>query len=246
MVTFFLEHQVSVTLTHTGQCSLLGISPDLHVFIEELYDDDNAIAQHELDIAGKIINSIDENFGKQAIIPLVLPDGSFMPQPGNITQHLNYSGARLRGLREDERIQQLVRPLSIQSKMQIVDILNLTMPAPMILGIAESYVLSEACVAAPHDYIVCRRVRIAYALPEVQSDPQGQSYDYDSLTLQIAHPYDASSDEPLPPDDAFAGLQGVTLRYPTDCIFTSGYLVVSDGGGDANKNAVHVFKAQTA
>lgn len=245
MVTFNLRYHLSIDLLYEGKCSLLGISPDLKLYVEELYDDDHAIAQHILNLDGATVDTIDEDYGRQTIAPFQLPEASIRVAGAKQTKHLEYGGARLRGLRMTERIDQLTRPLTIESKMQIVDQLELDMPPPMLIGVAESYVLAEAQITAPDEFVVCRRVRIAYALPEAKMDEDNQPYDYDTITLQIAHPYDIKHDAPLPPEDAFAGLPEVSLHHPTDCIYAHGYVIVSDGGGEHYKNRIHIWQTQT-
>ncbi len=65
------------------------------------------------------------------------------PQTGWHTMALNFAGPRHRGMRAPERTLDLVRPLSIQEKMALIDRFRLDVPPPLLLGIAESYVLAE-------------------------------------------------------------------------------------------------------
>jgi hypothetical protein len=143
-------------------------------------------------------------------------------------------------MREAERVGELVQPFTLQEKMTLIERLALNIMPPMLLGLAESYVLAEAELARPYLYVVCRRVRLAIALPAVQTDADGQPYDYDTLVLHLAHWIDRRS-----PDvslvEVIDHLPGVTLHRPTDCIIRDGYLFISDGGGDQQKNRLHVW-----
>lgn len=225
-----LYHDTSIPLMHNGECSLFAIAPDLTIFAEELHDD--FVIQHHLTPDGSILQTVDERAGD--FFPLRPPPGSITPPPARHTQQLNFVGARHRGMRDDERIHDLVRPFTVQTKMALGKRLGI-MP-PLILGLSESYVLTEAPL---HDeWIVCRRIRIAYALERPRTDEAGQTYDYDSVQMHIAHRYNPLTQETLSPDEAFAGLPGVDLNRPTDCITTQNHLFIADSG---NPNAIHIW-----
>lgn len=222
-----LYHYNSIPLQYTGDCSLLAITPDLTIYAEEIHDEH--VTQHRLRPDGTLLQTVDEDQGLPSI-----PSDGITPQIGRSTTQLNFLGARHRGLRDDERIQSLVRPFSVQTRMALGKRLDI-MP-PLILGLAESYVLTEAPLF--DEFIVCRRIRIAYALEQPRTDSYGQPYDYDTIQMHIAHRYNAHVQETLSPDEAFAGLPGVELNQPTDCITVQNHLFIADSG---SPNTIHVW-----
>jgi hypothetical protein len=111
---------------------------------------------------------------------------------------------------------------------------------PAILGIAESYVLSESLIIRPSIYFVCRRIRIAYALPDVRLDANNQPYDYDTLLFYTAHFFDCAQEPSIL--DLLNDLTTVPLKRPMDCLITdNNHLYIADGGGDDRLNAIHVW-----
>lgn len=237
-----LTYQSSIKLPHSGDCHLLGVSPDLKIYVEEIYTEDAWFAQHTLTLDGTLIETVDEDDGKNTeVTPLVVPEGSFKPQSGVQTiKTLNYTGARHRGLRELERITDVVRPFSLQEKMKMVERLELSIIPPLLLGLAESYVLAEAELQRPSLYVVCRRVRMAYVLPTAQRDENGQLYDYDTHVLYIAHLFDREQEE-VSLLDSLKSLPGTDLYRPMDCLVAQNYLFIADGGGATHHNRIHVW-----
>lgn len=204
------EFITSLPLAHTGDCGLIGIAADLTIYAEEMYGEDGWLAQHALKLSEKTIAFSDENSGLNRDFEILqLPDDLARSQPCKHTTALNFGGARHRGMREPERIAELVRPLTIQTKMTLIERLKLNIMPPMLLGIAESYVLAEAPLMSPDVFMVCRRLRLAYILTQVKADADHQPYDYDTLVLYIAHDYNPSIDDEIPPERALAGLPGV-------------------------------------
>lgn len=245
MNTPTLHYKVTIELHHDGDCGLMGVTPDLMIYAEEYYTADSWICQHRLTVDG-IVESLDENYGRvSGLTPLVLPTDSARTQPGWHTKTLNFSGARHRGLREAERVGDVVRELTISEKMLISERLKLSVPPPMILGMAESYVFSEASIAYPRWFVVCRRLRVVYALPKQRYDDDQQPYDYDSRVLHVAHLYDKSALRELTLAEIFDSLPDATLYRPTDCIAAFGHLFIADSGGSARKNRVHVWQIIT-
>lgn len=237
-----LDYLNTLELAHNGDCHLLGMSSDKVIYAEEVYGDDDWLAQHALTLDGDRVQSVDEEDGQRAdLVPLTLPTDLVRPQPVRHTQRLDFSGPRLRGLREAERIGDLVRPLTVPTRMTLGQRLGVAPAA--LLGIAESRVLAEALLTSQNSYLVCRRVRIAYVLSQPQRDAENQPYDYDTLVLYVAHPYDIDSgDIDVEPEIAFAGLPGVELMRPMDCLTANGYLCVADGGHEARHSRIHIWK----
>ena len=162
-----ISEPIRLPLRHNGDCTLLGVTPDYTVYVEEIYGDDAKIAQHALALDGSLLASIDEGDAADGELrPLDLPPELIKSHSGWHTMALNFAGPRHRGLRAPERTLDLVRPLSVSEKMALVNQLQLDVLPPLLLGIAESYVLAETLISAPNLYFVCRRVRIAVALTE--------------------------------------------------------------------------------
>jgi hypothetical protein len=244
MSTATLSYLSTIHFTHHGDCGLLGVTPDMTIYVEEIYDDESWIAQSAIHIDGSNRRTVDEDYGANTSVePLPLPPDIIRPHSGFETMKaLNFGGARHRGLRSEDRIQDTARDLDIHTKMTLIDTLKLPVAPPMILGLAESYVISEALIIRPNLFVVCRRLRIAYALAESKTDSDNQRYDYDTLVIQVAHLYDREQDADVSMEDALNGLPGVDLHRPTDCLICNDHLFISDGGTAEGKSAVHIWK----
>lgn len=230
-----------IFLNHHGTVTLLGISPDLTAYVEEMYDDETWLARYSVSKDGLLTLLGDEDSGKTPLKSFDLPMGSIRPQSAKQTHALNFTGPRQRGMVEEDRIREMARPLSIQAKMQIAELLNLKIPAPMILGITESYVISEAQLSET-TFVVCRRIQIAHALTNPQIDAQGNTYNYDSLRLNIAHLYSPDMDNEVPVEVALQGLPQQQLNYPLDCVIHEDLLWIADGGTPQTKGSVCIWK----
>jgi hypothetical protein len=237
-----LEHYKSITLRHHGDCSLLGISPNLTIYVEEIYGEDDQLTRYKLDIDGRLTVLIDDDEG---INDDALPINLARPAPIRHTTSLNFSIGRYQGMREQERIADLLQPLTIQEKMALVNHLKLAIMPPLLLGIAESTILAEALLTPPDQYLVCRRIRLAYALPQPRIDNYHQSYDYDTAVLYVAHLYDSHSDEePLLHETITASqllLPDVKLHRPMDCLIFDNHLLIADGGDETRTSHIHIW-----
>jgi hypothetical protein len=243
MQTPSVTYLTTLPLKYHGDCSLIGVTPDGTIYAEEVYGDEGWIAQHELRQDGTITRSVDESGGTQADIqPLALPADLTKPKTGWHTMGLNFAGPRHRGMRAPERTADLVQPLTIDEKMAFARRLKLDIPAPMLMGIAESYVLAEADIVRPHLYFVCRRVRLALALPEEQQDDDGQPYDYETRVLYAAHFYDRG--EELPTAALFDHLTDPPPQRPMDCMLMGDRLYIADGGSAELPSAIHVWRLE--
>lgn len=241
---FVYEH--AIPLKHHGDCALLGVDPHTRlIYSEEVYEDGEDIwmARHIHHVDGTQIDSADEDFGRNRAPRLIdAPPHALRSQTGWHTQSLNFHGPRHRGMREEERIADLVRPLSVMAKMRLADHLQLQIPPPHILGLAESYVLSEVELLRPRHYIVCRRLRLAYALSQTQHDQHGQPYNYDTHVFHLLHVFDRElMDIEAPLETAFEGLPGVVLRRPLDCLRHEDRLFVADGGTSDQPGTLHLW-----
>lgn len=236
-------HIQSVTLNYNGECSLLGVDRDDKIYVEERYTNDYWGAQHIISADGDFLHTEDDDYGhNQAVTPVPVPADAAKPHPGWHTNKLNFSGPRHRGLREHERVAETVKSLPMPLKMRVVERLNLDIMPPLLLGLAESYVMSEVELIRPHTYLVCRRLRFAYALQATQKDANGQPYDYDTTVLHIAHVHQRGEDglEELATGlDSFAG---ITLNHPMDCITREDRLYMADSGLEQAANRVHIWQ----
>ncbi len=239
------QYLTSLPLAHTGDCRLLGVSSDLMVYAEEVYGDDGWMAQHALRLDGTLAALVDEDNGNNtAIQPIALPDDLAKPKTGWHTMDLNFMGARHRGIRQLERIADVAQPLSLEDKALVAERLNV--PPPTILGLAESYVLAEIELVHPNLFLVCRRLRVVYALQEEQTDAQHEAYDYDSRVLYAAHLYDRSQDVRPTLRESLAALAGVPLQRPMDCLLAYNHLFVADGGEGERVSQVHVWRVENS
>jgi hypothetical protein len=243
MIIPSVEHVTTLPLKHNGDCSLLGVSPDGTIYAEEFYGENAQVAQHALRLDGTFVQSIDEaDGGLDEAEPLALPPETCKPKTGWHTMGLNFAGPRHRGMRGPERTAELVQPMTIDEKMRFAKRLGLNIPAPMVLGVAESYVLAESDIQRPHLYFVCRRVRLAVALESERLDDEQQPYDYDTLVLYAAHFYDRS--EELPLSVVLDDLTDVALHRPMDCLLLDDHLFIADGGAGERLSAIHVWRVE--
>ena len=240
MLTPSISYIKTLPLKHKGDCSLIGVAPDQTIYAEEVYGEDGWIAQHEIQFDGEITKTVDEGEGGENLQPLDVPANMTKPKTGWHTMGLNFAGPRHRGMRAPERTADLVQPLTIDEKMTFAKRLKLDLPAPMVRGIAESYVLAECDIVRPHLYFVCRRVRLALALPEERLDDEQQPYDYETRVLYAAHFYDRN--EELPNAVLFDDLTETPLARPMDCLLQGDHLYIADGGDAERVSAIHVWK----
>lgn len=153
--TPLLTRLASFDLAHHGDCALLGSDATGRIAVEELDDD---LITHSLYAANGTLLDRREESDLGEFTPLNLI-GFTPPSPVDRASVLNYTAGRWRGLREEERLSDLMQPLSVSEKMALTPF---GIPGP-ILGIAESYIFAEVPLA-PDCSLVCRRVRVAYAI----------------------------------------------------------------------------------
>lgn len=238
------RHLASLPLRHHGDCHLLGMDAAGQIYVEELYGEDDWLAQHTLTPDGKL-HTRDEDYGAVSIEPFPLPESLLRPQPARHAVPLNFGGARERGLRAEDRVDALVRPLSMPEKMLLVERLRLAILPPLLLGLAASTVLAEASQPGSGAVLVCRRLRFAYALPAPRLDKQALPYDYDSIAVAAVQVYDpASGDEP-PLELLFQPFCGVRFQRPQSCLRTGTRLIIADSAAPDNAQSVsqiHLFE----
>jgi hypothetical protein len=220
------KHLCNISLHYKSDCALYCVTVAGQLVAEE-YDDDNWV-RHRIALDCELVQSGEFD----------LPD--MLLKPSSPTMHpLNYSGGRYRGMREDDRVAEWIQPLTIMEKMPLLSYLKLDIPPMLLLGIAESYVTSAAKIDDTVS-IVCRRVRLAYALSQPQLDDTGLPYDYDTLVLHIVHLYDSDSESSLA--DALSGIDGIRLQRPMDCMVHQDKLIIADGSDGEHNSRIVIFR----
>lgn len=233
MITKF-KQQTTIPLYHQGDCNILGLAPDGSLFAEEFYDGD-FIAQYHIS-NGTIIAALDEDAGERDIVPFELPLGTIFPD--RPTKHaLNYRGLRYRGLREAESIQEWLLPLTIMEKMPLLAALEWSLSPMLLLGIVESQVLSQAQIES--ECLLCRRIRLAFALPERHYDEAGLPYDYDSRAIYLLHTYTEDMTQVLHESLRFTGEK---LQRPMDILYHDSRLILADGGDEGRNSRLLLWE----
>jgi hypothetical protein len=149
MIIPWLQYIRSMPLKHGGDCHFAGISQEPLIYVDEFYGEDDSMARYAFRLDGTLVASSDEDTGDGGNW-LALPPNLTKPSNVRPDHPLQFSGARLRGMQDEDRIQDLVQPLSIAEKIALSKILNI--PSPWLIGLAESIVLAEARLARPGPY----------------------------------------------------------------------------------------------
>lgn len=234
-----LNHIVSIPLKQYGDCNIVGVTPDGEIYVEEIYSDDGWTIQHKIRPNGEIITSYDEQ--EPSSHHLVMPSNLIKPMRVWNTMALNFAGARHRGKRSLERVDELVRTLTIHEKIALLKYLKLDILPSHLLGLAESYVLAEATVIHPNVFVVCRRLRAAYVLSSERIDEYGDPYDYDTQPFYVVHFYDRTGDEEVSLTAMLDGFPNVTFCRPMDCMIAKNRLYVADGGEAGRLSQLHIW-----
>ncbi len=234
-LTFTLLHRVP--LRHHGDVGLLGATED-SVWVEEVYGE-GWMAQHRVELDGTICASVDEDEGRAVDLkPLPVSADAVAPRRGWDAMGLNFTGARHRGLREEDRLLDVVQSISVADKVALAAHLNV--PMPTVLGIVESYVLAECALSESTDLLVCRRLRVACAVPR-QIGPDGLQFDYDTRELLLLHRFGLLAETP-PLEVLLDGLHGTGLHRPMDCQRIGQRLFVADGGAADRPSALCIIE----
>jgi len=206
----------------TGSPALIGIDAHGQVALEMIYGTDGWLAQYVIAADGTLVDQRDEAYGHNPDFePLDLTDFSNLPPhlPDTV-QDLAFAGGRWRGLRETDRVPDILQPLTVSEKMA----LNSYGFAGPVLGVVESRVLAAAQIN-DRWLLICRQVRIALAVP-LNRDIDGLPYDYDSSLINVAQwvagPAGTSVmplDQPL--DQVLAMSHTSFSPQPTDLLYDS-------------------------
>lgn len=234
---------------------LLGLDNAGRLAVEALYQtpacatapDEDWIAQYVFDSDGMLLAVYDEDCGRAASSePLSLTGFTAPPVSPAIANIFEYAGGRWRGLRDTDRVPDVLQSVTIAEKLALVvrGIPN------VILGIAESRAMAAARIdsnAADSAAwtLVCRRLRIAYTVP-LAYDAHGLPYDYDTDVLFLAQWVDSRNLSVPPLIEALP--VGVIGTRPADALYDArcARLYVADNGDERYPAVVRVFQIETA
>lgn len=217
--------QERTLLRHASEVSLLGATED-SVWVEEMYGD-LWVAQHQIAPGIGIVASVDEDEGRATdLTPLDIAPEAIAPRRAWAALHLNVAGARHHGLREEDRLADVLRPLSIEDKFAVAAWLGV--PAPSLLGLAERYVLAECPLTAADDLLLCMRLRFAIAVSR-HIGTDGLACDYETRVGYVLQRWHAGDDAP-PLEPWVNGLPGVPLERPMDVQRIGERLFIVEGG----------------
>lgn len=228
----------TIPLAHISECAIAGLYADGRIAVEEFYDD--WLARSLFSADGTLLMFSDEGAHENDSAPdfdlAPFPAGLNPPPPIGRASVLSYEIGRWRGLRDDERIAEVLQTLSVAEKMALSPY---KIPG-VIMGTAESYVLAEA-VIRPNLSLVCRRLRIAYALATPAYDANGAPYDYDTFVLHLAQWFDPATDSaancaPLDQPRPNVG------ACPMDAMYDGSRLYVVNGGDAERLSALHLYE----
>lgn len=234
-----LQHSHDISLRYRGDCALMGVTPAGDIYAEELYDE-TWLAQYHITQSGDIAKSADEQSGQQALHPIELPPVAITPQSAPLNHPLNFRGLRQRGLRAEDRVSEWLQPLPIMQKMPLIERLGLNIPPPLLLGIAESIVTSQTALT-DELHLVCRRLRLAHALPQPTTDANGLPYDYDTVTLHIAHTFAPQTSAAPALEECLGKFGGVALMRPLDCLHVNNRLIIADASSGKQNSRILVW-----
>jgi hypothetical protein len=235
-----VSHLWTQDLLYADSCSFLGISPDQHIFVEEFYGE-NWFAQHHLDADGQICASVDEQYGQQDADALDLPAGTLSAQMPPHDHPLNLPLLREWGMRAEDRVMEWVQPLTIAEKLALIALLSLNISPMQLLGLAESRVLAQADLNERQS-LICRRLRLLVALPQVRRHASGLPYDYETIPCSVLHLWDRQTQEPATLENILPALGGIPLIHTLDFLVYAGRLYLAQGGTSDQPNKVHCWQ----
>ena len=236
-----VNHLCTIPLQYTGICHILAVTDQQTIIVEEYYAN-HFVAQHHIEPPDRFIITTDEKHGQSCLVPIPTPAGSAVPPTTNPIPKLEHrTGAPQHGIRADDRIDSLVYPLTMSDKIRLAEQVPVPAPPPMLIGLSESRVLSN--LTLPNDHrLICRHLRLAYALMTEKTLPSGQRINYNTVTIHRL--------QFLPDDESFTPLTltglytDEHLHRPTQCMRHGDRIYIADSGGD-QPNRVHIYHVQT-
>jgi|GEM_PF-6828282 hypothetical protein len=224
-----LIHRHTFSANAAGDLNFIGCDKNDHL-IFEIYSEDHVrveFAAFQLD-------------GTPALLTAYHPAVIRRPQVTH-SAGLSFRGPRQRGLRAEDRLDDMLKPLSVSERLHLANHLSRFGNTLPILGIAESRVRSDALVD-PECVLVCRQIVIARALPGTQVDEVGLPFDYDCISLDCAHLLTLPVDPDPPVSTWFAPIGNQHLSNPVNCLRVKQHLmVVEQCPGDRTRADVHCF-----
>lgn len=224
-----LRAELAVETGGNAECAILAASVDGCVWLEEYDAEGEPAAQMLLGADGQVLQMARAQAGAE-LRPLTIAADAARPASVRQAAWLGFRGARLRGLRQEDRIAEVALPLPLADRMALAA--RLQAMAPQVLGVTESVVLAEAALGGGW-WLVCRRLRIALALPAARLDAHGLPYDYDSHVMWAAHVLDRLDDPEIAVAAWWPVLDGMALVRPVDCMRAGDWLWVAEAGEGA-------------
>jgi hypothetical protein len=234
-----LHHIQSLEIAVGEMCSLLGVSPTSGRVYCEVVNDER-VTLYEYAVSSAQLQAPARN---SRLYYDDLPTDLIAPQVPTQTTWLNHTGLRWRGMRETDRVVDWVLPLTIMEKMQILPHVGIQLTPMQLLGVAESQILSEAKLNDDGAYLVCRRLRLAYALAQPQHDENGP-YDYDTILCHVVHCIEGEQEPSW--ESIFTDFDREQVKAPIDCLFHEDKIYIADSGtpsiADAAMCSLHVWQ----
>jgi len=221
-----LRADLAVETGGNAECAILAAGADGRIWLEEYDSEGEPAAQMLLGADGQMLQVSRAQAGAE-LRPLLIAADALRPPPVRQAARLAFRSARLRGLRQEDRIAEVALPLSLADRMALAP--RLQAAAPQVLGVVESVVLAEAALGDGW-WLVCRRLRIALALPAARLDADGLPVDYDSHVIWTAPVLDRLDDPEIGVGAWWPVLDGVALSRPVDCMRAGGWLWVAEAG----------------
>jgi len=234
----------------TSHPAFIGFDLGGRVIVEIMYGPvgtDEWLAQYVISSDGAVIDSRDEDYGRTADFePFALAEVPNSPPIRlEVAHNLVFAGGRWRGLRETDRLADVLHGLSISEKMAIGSLFTTHGITGSILGMVESRILATAWITERW-VLLCRQIRVAVSVP-FSRDVNGVPFDYDSYSLYFVQWLDNHQplEEPGPPlDQLLAISQASFSTQPVDLLCDSNrkYLYLIDNSDDTPHATLHVFQ----
>ena len=70
-------------------------------------------------------------------------------------------------------------------------------------------------------------------------DDEGLPYDYETIQLNLIHPYNDETDEYPLLHEAIQIFPDIL--HPMDCLYSDNHLIITENGSETAKNKVHIY-----
>jgi hypothetical protein len=235
-----LKHLFSTALDHGGLNYFRGLDEVSDcIYVEQIYGDEDWLAQYCLDASGQIVGRFDEadNTGKRSRL-LDIPQRLAAPAPLSDREQVAIPLVRLQGDRAAERIDDLMYPLTMAEKLWLGT--QSGVPAPLILGIGGRELVAQARLPHSGEMVVCVKSWITQALTEARYDPLDGRCTYASIVVYSLHEFDADGEIHM--DQGITALGGIDFKQPMDLLATADRLFMVDGNWAGGAGYVHGWR----